>query len=478
LKLALTFIAVVAAPFWAYTVLNWRRAFLGLLIFLPFSGAVSLWLYPSSLGVLLKDVLFVIPCYLGLFLFAMRHLRGARPPGAVLGAMLFLSILVLAQTANPGLASALVAAIGVKVWLFYMPLIVVAAAYLDSRERLVRLLRLLTLLAILPCLVGLLQWFLSATVGYRETIEFFYGEAARQATQKFNVFHYGGKFFRIPATFSFVSQYFAFTLAMLAPAYALMRLDPSPRWRRRALAVLLLLLVAALLSGARSAIVFTPLALCLMLVLDRRLTGLMTTVVLLPVAALLILQLGGIDPWQLLGVSGELLGAYSQDIVIGGPLEAIGRFPFGTGTGMNTGAARYAFDDGDTSRLIGLETYYGKAVVELGVPGLLAVLLLFGSIIVTGWRRMRRLRDPHLRSVAAAFLAFFIVILFNSTKGWILDNDPVNVYFWVFAGALFKLRYLDAAGRKPVPASRPRHVRSQPLGGGRTEVPRHDLDAP
>lgn len=478
MKLALAFIAVVAAPFWAYAVLNWRRAFLGLLIFLPFAGAVSLWLYPSSLGVLLKDVLFVIPCYLGLFLFAMRHLRGARPPAAVLGAMLFLGFLVLAQTANPGLASALVAAIGVKVWLFYMPLIVVAAAYLDTRERLVRLLRLLTLLAILPCLVGLLQWFLSATVGYRKTIEFFYGEAARQATQDFNVFHYGGEFFRIPATFSFVSQYFAFTLAMLAPTYALMRHDPSPRWRRRALAVLLLLMVAALLSGARSAVVFTPLALCLMLLLDGRLTGLLATIVLLPVAALLVLHLGGIDPWQLLGVSGDLLGLYSEEVVIGGPLEAISRFPFGTGTGMNTGAARYAFEGGDTSQLIGLETYYGKAVVELGVPGLLAVLLLFGSIIVTGWCQMRRLRDPQLRSVAAAFLAFFIVILFNSAKGWILDNDPVNVYFWVFAGALFKLRRLDAASPERAPAPRFLHGRSRPPDPGRAEVLRHDLEAP
>lgn len=448
MKLALAFIGVLAAPFWAYVALNWRRAFLGLLVFLPFAGAVSLWLKPSNLGLLLKDLLFVVPCYLGLFLFAMGHLRGGRPPGAVLGAMLLLAFLVLAQTANPGLANALVAAIGVKVWLFYMPLIVVAAAYLDTRERLIELLRLLTLLAVLPCLVGLLQWFLSATIGYRETLEFFYGEAARQATQDFNVFRYGGKFFRIPATFSFVSQYFAFTLAMLAPAYALMRLDPSPKWRRRALAVLLLLVVAALLSGARSAVVFIPLALCLTLLLDGRLTGLLATAVLLPVAALLILHLGGIDPWQLFGVSSELIGLYSEEIVIGGPLEAISRFPFGTGTGMNTGAARYAFEAGDSSQLIGLETYYGKAVVELGVPGLLAVLLLFGSIIVTGWRQMRQLRDPHLRSVAAAFLAFFLVILFNSTKGWILDSDPVNVYFWVFAGMLFKLRRLEA-GRWP-----------------------------
>ena len=38
----------------------------------------------------------------------------------------------------------------------------------------------------------------------------------------------------------------------------------------------------------------------------------------------------------------------------------------------------------------------------------------------------------------------------NSFKGWQIDLDPINVYFWVFAGFLLKLGYLDRLNQKSV----------------------------
>lgn len=458
-----TFLVVfglVLAPFWLFLALRWRRTYLGLLLFLPFAGAVSLWLQPSPIGPILKDLIFALPCYFVLFGLNPKALRGTRPPDAVLAAMAFLALLVLLQTANPGVANFLVAAIGTKVWLFYMPLIFVAAAYVESAEALVELLRRLTLLAVLPCLIGLLQWGLSATLGYEEAIGLFYGDAAYDATQAFARFYYGGDYFRIPSTFSFVTQYFGFLLAMMPVAYSLTRIDPSRRWRRLAALVLVLLVISSFLSGSRQAFVFVPLLLALMFLLDGRLGGLLAGIVVLPLALFATLYLGGLEPLRVLGYTGELVGFYSEEYVIGGPLEAISRFPFGTGTGMNTGAARYAFEAGDNSPLIGLETYYGKAIVELGAAGLLAVALLFGVIIWQGWRQITLLRGSPLRSCAAAFVAFFIVLAVNSGKGWLVDNDPINVYFWVFAGMLFKLRALAA---RVQPGGRPLAGHTRPF---------------
>jgi len=48
-------------------------------------------------------------------------------------------------------------------------------------------------------------------------------------------------------------------------------------------------------------------------------------------------------------------------------------------------------------------------------------------------------RDRRLRSCSAAFLAFLVIMMVHSLKGWQIDIDPVNVYFWLYAGILLKL---------------------------------------
>ena len=44
---------------------------------------------------------------------------------------------------------------------------------------------------------------------------------------------------------------------------------------------------------------------------------------------------------------------------------------------------------------------------------------------------------------SANCLAFFVTLALNSFKGWLMDLDPINVNFWVFAGLLEKLPELD-----------------------------------
>jgi hypothetical protein len=48
-----------------------------------------------------------------------------------------------------------------------------------------------------------------------------------------------------------------------------------------------------------------------------------------------------------------------------------------------------------------------------------------------------------LRPYSAGLLAFLIVTMLNSFKGWMVDLDPVNVYMWLFVGTLLKVRVLD-----------------------------------
>ncbi|MCH9050522.1 MAG: hypothetical protein IIA72_05505 [Proteobacteria bacterium] len=456
--------ALFVPVLWLAIFMRWRWGLYGLLLYLPFAGAVALLMSPNKAPLLFKDIFFVIPAYISFFVFHIRDLRPATVPGVVLGSMLALAALVLIQTMNPGVASLLVAAIGVKVWLFYMPLMFLAAAAINTPEDLLRILRLLLVVAVIPCAVGLIQWVASATIGHEAAITAFYGRAAAGATQRFAQFDYGGAYYRIPSTFTFNTQYWGFTLSMLVPPYILSRIDPSPRWRRFAWFMFGFVIAATLLSGSRSAIFFVPILILLMYLTEGRATRFMAAVATVPIVMFTVLYLAGIDPLMIVGATATLTGRYMEGIVIKGLLDALAEFPWGQGTGMSTNAARYVIA-GQMPELI--ENYYAKAVVELGFVGLLAVLALFSSIILAGYRIVRRMTVPALKCCAAAFVAFFVTIAINSGKGWIVDLDPINVYFWIFAGILFKLPHLEAVPvvrRQPQPLA----VRGMAVAGRRS----------
>jgi len=437
--------AVALVAMWAPVIVRWERGLYGLLAYLPFAGAVCVAFYPARLPLLLKDILFVVPAYVGLFVaFAAGRVR-LRIPGVPLALMGALAVLSIGLTFGPGVANGLMAAIGLKVWLFYLPLYILAYAAVREAADLWRIMRLLTVLASVPCAIGLTQYALALSFGYPEMMTAIYGELAIEMTQGFTAFQVGpGRLMRIPSTFSFVSQYWGFTLAMLVPCYAVWRGDPSPVWRRVGGLIFLLVLAAGTLCGSRAAFVFIPLLLALTVLLERRVRVVVICAATVVPAA--VVAAAGLGFRSLFDHLFGLVGHYLRTIAYDGLIEAATSAPLGAGTGTNTGPARYALSDPSMFQVI--ESYYAKVIYELGLPGLLLVVALFGWIIWSGWRATRHAREE-LRACAAGLTAFVICLTLNSFKGWQLDLDPVNVYFWVFAGILCRLGTLDL-----VPASR------------------------
>ncbi len=445
--------------FYSMILARWQHGVYGLLVYLPFGGVVTLALYPWQGPALLnpllyKDWLFVLPAYFG-FLAAVVMGRERFPNLAGLPSklLLALNVLVIAQTANPGVANLLMALIGTKVWLFYIPLYFLTAALLVSRRQLVFLLRLMLVVAIVPCAIGIAEFALGRLYGHLTVMELVYGTLAPEAQQGFAVYEVGGGLLPrgTPSTFTFVTQFFGYLLSMLVACYAVWRTDPSPRWRRLGQFMLLFVALNALLTGARSAFIFVPLLLLLASGLDRGLGGLLRGVVLaggMLGGALLLLSIRAMGLFEHIA---DLFMTYAQGTAYGLLVQALVSAPLGNGTGTNTGPARYAIPD--PASYSALENYYAKAVYELGIPGFLLILALFGVLIWQGFRIRRRLQDPGLRPCAAPLLAFFIAVALNSFKGWLVDLDPLNVYFWVFAGVLMRLPYLDARpgelGRTP-----------------------------
>lgn len=456
---------VVLLWLYIFVIARWRRGFDLLMAYLPFAGAVTLALHLWWPSLLFKDIFFVVPIYVAFIgeLVVRRDLLRSFPP-SIICLMLCLVALVVLQSANAGVANPLMALIGLKVWLFYIPLTFVAYAYVDSGKKFLDLCRLLVVLSFFPAAVSILQIAMVQSLGYRAAMQASYGDMAVQTTQSFSTFHFGtGLFGRIPSVFTFATQFFGFSLSILVPTYIVWRTDTSHRWRRIGWFAFVTAAAAAFLSGERSAFVFTPMLIALTFAFDRGLTGLLKGIGSgLLIAWTVVSALLGIAILDMYELVGELFTHYAREVAYGGLIQALQTAPLGMGTGTNTGAARYALRDPGT--LVGIENYYAKAVYELGFPGLFVVAGLFAAIIVVGFNVRARARFSEIRCWASALLAFFIVMFFNSFKGWLVDLDPVNVYYWVFCGLLLKLPTLQAAAlehRQPTSDLSTRSGRSQ-----------------
>jgi hypothetical protein len=436
----------------ALAVWRWHYAVYTLLAYVAVGGAVQLLLFDVKWIVLLKDILFVIPCYLCLVIMKGRpHIRLPRYFAFTIG--LFV-VVVVAQLFNPSGPPWTARLIGLKVWLFYLPLIAVGSTVAISERRIRDVLRVFLVVMWLPCLAGLAQWILSLTLGYQRAISLFYGVAASAASTQgyasFGVGSQGAQLIRIPATFSYPTQYYNYLLCAITAAWIAGIGEKSRRWRSFARASMMVGIVASIFSGIRSAFLFTPLLILLLYVLKRDARRIVGTVA---VAAVLIAA--GLSQSSL---TLEDIASYTSDLTVmyahvnGVSYVAHYLSPLGTGVGSGTNATRYVMDSDDLNP----ENYYAKAAHELGIPGLVAVVLLLTASIAVGFRDLRFLQNPGYRAFCIGVLALQITVLGYSFKATLLDYDPLNVLFWFLVGMALQLRRLDR------PAWRPRFACSPP----------------
>lgn len=446
---------------------HWKWGIYGLVVYMPFSGLPGILLY-SSIGSgwasLLKDFLFVIPAYLG-YVWWQRNNKGQARlqfPGdtVTVALMLVLAGLVFVHLFNPQLVNPLVGLIGLKVWLFYLPLFVLGYHLIGSRAQLVRLAQVMLALGMIPVLYGIAQAGLIYR-GYTGLAYALHGPLAEGATQLFARFDAAGGagLVRVPGPFTFPLQYSMLMLVLLTLAYTLWSGgDPKKRhslWHAGAMATVA---VALITSGVRAIYVLLPGYFLFALLLDGRWhriwKPLLVLVVLIPASAGTLIWLMGTTVTDFVNFAAGIVSFYLKP---GSESSLINQFDYalrltwlGMGTGMNTGQARYALGSNAASSYVnfafnaGVESFPGKAILEIGVPGLGVAVALLGWLLLSGYRRLRELRDPSLRAFGIGLLSFLTIVVAYLYKGTVLDYDPLNVCFWLFAGILMKLPELEA----------------------------------
>lgn len=438
------FAAILGLPIvlaiWLAILFKWQRAIWMLMIFIPFASGLAVMLRPSPLGPLLKDFLFVLPVYAVFVLFHMRELGNSRIPKPLSLMFVLFAAMVLLQLFNPGTRDMIGGAIGIKIWLLYIPLAYLVSAMINSAEDMVGFLRVATVVAAIPCGIGILQFAMSSTVGYEITMTLFYGSNAAAVTQNFTTFQMGADFFRIPSTFSFVTQYSGFTLVMLAVTYMYQSIEPHLGWRLFAKIMTAVVFIAAILSGARANFLFAPLLLFIILFLDAKLTRMAIWLIGGPIIMVVTLQTFGLDVFTIADRTGGLVTSYGSELIIPDLINSLVNYPLGKGVGTNTGPARNLLSPAEIAALPPMiEGYYAKAIIELGLLGLILILIIVASITVYALGIHRGARDPMARSCSAAITGFVILMAAHSFKGWQIDLDPINIWYWIFIGLLFRL---------------------------------------
>jgi hypothetical protein len=437
---------------------DWRRMVFALLLFLPFAGIPTILLYPAPAATrVLKDVYLIVPAYLGFWAWAMQRggVLRCMPSLPSLGAALGLfSLVVVAQVFNPNAGSLAAGAIGVKTWLFYMPLLVLGHNLVDTTDDVQRLFRWMLAIAVLPIAGGIVQALL-ISAGRVDLAYLPYGDAAVAVSQGFSAttFHSGSSM-KAPSVFTFITQYYNFLLVAIALSFAL-GLGSQGRLGRGGLyyGFAAVATVAAFLSGSRGAFFTVPLLLGIATVLSGKAAVAVQTAALTAGGLVLAGLAFGTSLSAIWEVSSGLLSDYLFVSPISEFREAATLGYWGVGTGYNTGPARLA--DAGFDVTISVENYLAKAMVEVGVVGLVILLAAMALLLIHAVATLRRTPDRRARMYGVGIVALLIVSMVNFWKGSYLDVDPLNVYFWLLAGVLFRLPAMQAP------------VQAAPIGAGR-----------
>ncbi|NET42481.1 hormogonium polysaccharide biosynthesis protein HpsL [Okeania sp. SIO2B3] len=431
----------------------------GFMIYMPFAGTVTYWIGGGSpIFQLAKDGFF-IPAMIGIGMWCKQTgnpfiiPKAMKNPLYLLLGFCLLTLLMVngAQQLDPprpGDQPIGMGILGLKAMIGYLPLITGAYYKLKSKKELLFAARLTVILAIICCLLGMVQYQFLASGKCNGTRGLTGGELFKASLEAkcliggALLFSPSQGVIRLPGTFVAPWQWGWFLISNAAFTFAVAFSDPSPLWRIGGLLGMAVVFVNAAISGQRIALALVPTVTIILLVLTGQIANLKK---FLPIGIGLGVVLGGaivsnpavvqeridsfISRWQASPPTAFITQQFEESN------HSQDGF-FGNGLGRATNSARVF----GKTRLI--ETYYPKLIYEIGPIGTIAMLVLLTSITVAGFKAYRSVKDKNLRSLGASYWVFVLIISYN-TYYYPLDVDPVAVYYWYFAGVVFRLPVID-----------------------------------
>jgi hypothetical protein len=452
-----------AAAVWSFR--RWRTALQLALVLMIFEGAIRKWIVPGAQDLIYfaKDVL-LLGVYAG-FLRDRARLRVRYPALPVLYGVLAATILLgLLQIFNPALPNFLVGVSGFKAYFFYVPLLFVVPAAFPSDAALYRFLKRYALIAIPVGLLAMAQFFSPASSvlnTYARTNEEDYIATFGSST-----------YVRVTATFSFITGYSSYLLAM---AILILCLLAAARWQFRGNLLLFgalgMTLFPMLMTGSRGPVLFIvllfPFYWWLAVIRERGggvAFGRLLIALGLVVGVMMATGQNAIEAFRGRAEAGSdvrnrvtspLLSPYLL-------LPDSGLLGFGIGATHQTapaltpGLVPYSWLHG-----LLVEVESGRVMLELGAVGFLLAYFLRVYLSLFALRQVFALRTRFHRSLATASFLFSLTAL----PGTIVFDVVSGVFYWFFAGLLMLAIRLDrkAVRKATRAAAAPRPAAPEPL---------------
>jgi hypothetical protein len=415
-------VAIVASFFF------WKAGVYAVFIVVLVEGYVRNY-FDSPIVLLLKDAM-LVAIYLRVFgerILAGRPLFDRHPANLAIAAF---TAVVLVETLNPSVASPGQALVGIRAWLFYIPLLYVGGEMIRSTRH-VRQFTAFILIACVPISVIAVMQYIAGPAAYQNLGAGFNGAVFTTILGPDLV-----SIYRPNATFSSSAHFAIFLIisTLLCIGIAITAKGVS----RTLLFVFLGFLVAMnLLAGQRTYFLLLPLLSLVVLWRHSKLRHGLALVAAATVGLialnLVASQLGGnsifLRPLSLFGAERDTFAVH-VDTYASAVWLAVTTNPLGLGTGATVLGTRYVLG---TIPLF-VEFSLAKVVGDLGIPGLIAYTLMLYSLIVAAVRVQRRSMQEAAYGLSAFSSGVLCVQLLIAFTGY--DIAVAALLFWFFTGSL------------------------------------------
>ncbi|MBE9116136.1 hypothetical protein IQ249_09535 [Lusitaniella coriacea LEGE 07157] len=443
MKLIVGLVAVTLVVYLSYR--DWRRAIKAVFLILVIDGALRKWVLPQASNAIyfLKDLV-LLGAYLRYYIFSGNERVYPIKNNFINILILVASGWCIFQAANPNLGSPIVGLIGLRSYLFYIPLVWMTPSLFDSEEELYKFLRTHLLLLIPVGILGIVQFFspISSPIN----------QYAPGNPVKIETFGFAGSTnVRITGTFSYINSYQGYISACYALLLPLLAMKQPYWWRILTFIEVFLITLNGFMTGSR-----TPVIAAALLIISffgiRALRQPDTT----------LLWLSRLFPFVTVAGSAALIGFrpvieafwmrltsnkdLGERILFGlvGPFDLTQYTAldgYGTGaTHPGTQALRDILNLAPGKMLpVEVEVEMGRVALEIGPIGFILWYGLRVSLIIALWLTFLKLKRPFLRDLALSACLIQIILFISQ----MVFHHTYSIYYWFFSSFIFLLPWLD-----------------------------------
>ncbi len=418
-----------------------------LLLIVSFLDGFLKGIDPSKLSVFAKDIALLIAfARWGWANLLRRHWPALRMP-VTIPALLFV-VYCSMEMFNTASADWRVALAGLRTWIVWIPVAYVVYDVARNRANVQRLMLIVIVMAFLTGLYGMIQY----RIGFAHL-------QALGPGFDFYARRFGAPGEAVRATSTFVSPGVLGAAMSLSAVIALAGALFLPRnfLKIFSAATAAVCLVGLGSSASRAPLLGLVAGGAALLILMRK-----------PRLVIALLLIAGVFVWLTSSFAGgafarrynrEMLrpeGMVNRVLI---PLQhgwdSLREHPLGVGVATGAGIGRGADALGRPAMRIGeaggfVENEYGRALRELGFPGIILFLWLLYRVLAGNIRSYRACRSPAYRAVAAACVSVTISIIFQLSVGSALYLAPGGLLFWTCYAVSQRLPELEAAELTPV----------------------------